>query len=84
MRTQLVRVGNSRGVRIPKALLEQLSITDEVEMDVQGDALVLRRGGVQREGWDAAFTAMADAGDDKPVDEAAGALSSWDAVEWEW
>jgi len=83
MRTQLVRVGNSKGLRIPKAVLDQLAISDEVEMDVQGDALVVRRGGAPREGWDEAFAAMAEAGDDTElVDEAT--LSSFDAEEWEW
>jgi antitoxin MazE len=83
MRTQLVRVGNSKGLRIPKAVLEQLSISDEVEMDVQGDALVVRRGGAPRDGWDAAFAAMASAGDDAETDDAPS-LSFFDAEEWEW
>lgn len=84
MRTQLVQVGNSRGLRIPKAVLEQLSITDEVEMEVQGDAIVVRRGRVTREDWDAAFAAMAAAGDDASAEGTTATLSSWDDEEWEW
>jgi antitoxin MazE len=83
MRTQLVRVGNSKGLRIPKAVLEQLSIADVVEMDVRGDTLVVRRGGAPRDGWDKAFAAMASAGDDMdPADTPS--LSSFDSEEWEW
>ena len=84
MRTGLVRVGNSKGLRIPKAVLDQLSITDEVEMEVQGDAIVIHRGRANREGWDAAFAEMAAAGDDVFVGGAASLLSSWDAEEWKW
>jgi antitoxin MazE len=84
MRTQLVQVGNSRGLRIPKAVLDQLSITGEVEMEVQGDAIVVRRGRAPREDWDAAFAVMAAAGDDLLAEVTAGPRSSWDEEEWEW
>jgi antitoxin MazE len=83
MKAQLIRVGNSRGVRIPKALLDQTGISDEVDIGVQGDAVVVRRAHPPREGWDAAFAAMAGAGDDVLVD-APVPPSSWDEEEWEW
>lgn len=34
MRSKLVKIGNSRGVRIPKALLEEAELIDEVEISV--------------------------------------------------
>ena len=41
MKTRLVRIGNSRGVRIPKPLIEQAGLTDEVEMGVRDGAIVI-------------------------------------------
>jgi antitoxin MazE len=55
--TKLVRIGNSRGVRLPKAVIEQAGIIDGVEIAVRGDEVVLRPTGEKRPraGWDAAF-----------------------------
>ena len=36
VRSRVVKIGNSRGIRIPKTLLEQADLTDEVEMTVEG------------------------------------------------
>ena len=54
-RTRLVRIGNSRGVRIPKVWLDQLDWHDEVEMTVQANRLVIRSAQPPRQGWDAQF-----------------------------
>ena len=43
MKTRLVRIGNSRGVRIPKPLLEQAGLEDEVQLRVVDDGSCLRR-----------------------------------------
>ena len=42
IRTRIVKIGNSQGVRIPKVLLEQSGIHAEVEIEVQGDHLTIR------------------------------------------
>jgi antitoxin MazE len=81
-RTHLIRIGNSRGVRIPKTLLDQLDLGDEVEMAVRGNGLVIRPARRPREGWEEKFRAMHDAGDDRAVEEFPP--SAWDAREWEW
>jgi antitoxin MazE len=54
---KLIRIGNSRGVRLPKAVIEQAGLVDEVEIAVRGDEVVLRPGGDKpvRAGWDEAF-----------------------------
>ena len=44
MKARLVRIGNSRGVRLPKPLILQAGLTDEVELTVQGGAIVIERG----------------------------------------
>jgi antitoxin MazE len=84
MKTHVVRIGNSQGVRIPKPLLEQTGLQGEVEITAQNDSLVIRPVRRPREGWDTAFQEMARRGDDALLDTPVTALSSWDEDEWEW
>ncbi len=80
--THIIRIGNSRGVRIPKTLLDQLDLGDEVEMAVRGNWLVIRSARQPRQGWEEKFRAMHDRGDDRAVDEFPS--SAWDVREWQW
>jgi antitoxin MazE len=84
MKTRIVRIGNSRGVRIPKPLLDQTGLQGEVEISAEDGALVIRAARKPREGWDAAFREMARCGEDALIDDAPPGLSSWDEDEWEW
>jgi hypothetical protein len=43
MRVPIVEIGNSRGIRIPQAILKQVSFGDEVEMDVSDGRITLKR-----------------------------------------
>ena len=82
VKARVVRVGNSRGIRIPKVLLEQLDIGEEVELSVQKGGLVVRAARRPRDGWSEVFRQMAAHGDDHLLDEPAP--TRWDAEEWEW
>lgn len=84
MKSRVVQIGNSRGIRIPKLLLEQTGLRGEVEISVHGDTLVIRPARGPRTGWAAAFREMARRGDDALLDENGPTLSSWDEHEWEW
>ncbi len=89
IRTQIVKVGNSQGIRIPKPLLEQSGIDTEVEIEVHSDRLIIRAVGRSRVGWDEAFAVMAERKDDVLLDDALAQLNeviatTWDQVEWEW
>jgi antitoxin MazE len=84
VKTKLVRIGNSQGIRIPKILLDQLNITGEVELEIQGDALLLRPARHPRAGWEEQFRQIAAAGDAGLLDAETGPVSSWDEEEWEW
>ncbi|HTD46993.1 MAG TPA: AbrB/MazE/SpoVT family DNA-binding domain-containing protein [bacterium] len=81
-KARVVRIGNSRGIRIPKVLLEQLEIGEEVEMSVHRGGLTIRSARRPREGWADAFRQMAVHGDDRLLDQPA--LTKWQAKEWEW
>jgi len=84
MRTRIVAIGNSRGVRIPKPLLEQTGLSGDVEIAAKGGALLIRPIRKPRAGWSAAFREMARRGDDELFDNAPPSLSSWDEDEWQW
>jgi len=82
MRASIVRIGNSRGLRIPKAVLEQVGIGDVVELSVEEGRLVVRPVGRPRAGWAEAAAAMAAAGDDEPLD--AETPTEFDQRDWTW
>ena len=84
MKTRLVRIGNSRGIRIPKVLLEHAHLRDSVDIDVEDGALVVRCADRPRAGWDAAFARMAAAGDDALLDAGRLPPASFDESDWEW
>lgn len=84
MKTRIVRIGNSQGIRIPKPLLEQTGLRGEVEMIAHDDSLIIRPARRAREGWTAAFEKMARRGDDALLDDASPSLSAWDEHDWEW
>ncbi len=82
VRGHVVKIGNSQGIRIPKALLEQSGIGSSVEIEVQNQTLVIRSAKQPRSGWDEAFGAMSLQGDDVLLDE--DVTTEWDQTEWEW
>jgi len=84
MRARIVKIGNSQGIRIPKPLLEQTGIMDDVELEVDQNQIIIRPVSNPRSGWDDAFRAMADRSDDKIIDEAENISHSWDDDEWQW
>jgi len=79
---QMIKIGNSRGVRLPKLLIEQMGFDNEVEIIVQRGQLILRPVTRPRRGWDEQFLTMAKNGDDKLVDEPAS--TEWDRSDWKW
>ena len=84
MRTRIVRIGNSQGIRIPKVLLEEAKLGDEVELQVEDDRLVISPLHAPRDGWDEAFARMAEAGDDEPLDVPLASQTTWDEDGWQW
>jgi len=84
VRSKLVKIGNSQGIRIPRPLLEQLGLEvgEEVEMGVEEDRLFIQAVLKPRQGWDIDFARMAAEGNDALLDETLS--TAWDAEEWEW
>jgi antitoxin MazE len=83
IKTKLVRIGNSQGIRIPRVVVEQAGLTGDVELEVRRKHLLVRPARRTREGWDERFRAMARRGDDSLLWPAVS-LSSFDEKQWEW
>lgn len=84
MKTNVVRIGNSRGIRIPKKLLEECRLEDTVELEAHKGHLVIRSAAKPRSGWEEAFRRMAEQGDDTLLDRESLAPTKWDRAEWRW
>ena len=83
MRARVIKIGNSQGLRIPKPILEQTGIMDDVEIEVEKNKIIIRPVKNVREGWDAAFKKMSQRGDDALlINETIS--NSWDEEEWQW
>lgn len=83
IKTRLIKIGNSHGVRIPKLVRDQVGLTDAIELEVQGDQLIVRSSSAPRSAWAEQFRQMAEQHDDALLDSDAPA-TAWDATEWEW
>ncbi len=82
--SKLVAIGNSRGVRIPKAMIEQVGLADEVELEVVDGAIVIRRKRRPREGWAEAAKLLAERGDELPPEILDMTETEWMRDHWRW
>jgi len=82
MLVSLIPIGNSKGIRLPKAILEQLNIQDKLEMEVKEKQLILKPiNNKPRDGWEEALKEMSSNNDDSLfIPEA----NETEAFEWEW
>ena len=82
MKAKIVSIGNSKGIRIPKVLLKQFNIYDQVELEIEEEHIVIKPAKSKpREGWDKAFKVMHERLDDALlIDE----RNDIDMEGWEW
>jgi antitoxin MazE len=76
VRSRLVPIGNSRGIRIPKTMLEQCHLTEDVELVIEGEILTVHPAPKTRQTWEAASRQMAEQGGEQVV-------SAVQAIEWD-
>ena len=80
--TRIVRIGNSRGIRVPKALLDVADLPEEVLLEAEAGRLVVTPARTTRAGWAEAAQRMHAAGDDQLLDPPPA--NAFDDEEWEW
>lgn len=84
MKTRITQIGQSLVIRIPERLLAQAGIREDVTVEKQGNALIIRSATKPRKGWAESFRRMAENGDDRMVDNCGYLQSDWDDEEWQW
>jgi len=81
MKAFIISIGNSRGLRIPKALLEQVGMTDEVDLSVHNNQIVIQASSPARQGWEEAFRRANDGVEEIVLGDL---MNEWDETEWQW
>ena len=82
MHLNIIQIGNSKGIRIPKAILEQCRIEREIDLQIQDGKIILApRKALPREGWENVFERMSMKGDDIPLIEENIDI---DMEDWKW
>ena len=84
IKVKIIRIGNSKGIRLSKSLIEQYDMKDEVLLETKKDAIVIRPVDNPRAGWEKSFATMRRRGDDVLLDEGTEPEADWDKEEWHW
>ncbi|MDH5717770.1 MAG: AbrB/MazE/SpoVT family DNA-binding domain-containing protein [Spirochaetia bacterium] len=82
MKTKLVDIGNSKGIRIPKSFIEKCQLKNELELDLVDDTIIIKKySGKIRSGWREAFEKMNKNNEDVLI---AGNITDSFEKDWEW
>ena len=82
MKTELVRIGNSRGIRIPKPLIEQCGLGKEVDLRVENERLIISPKHRPRQSWEERFRAAGTSSHDENL--LGAVVNQFDRKEWRW
>lgn len=82
IKTRVVRIGNSQGIRLPKSLLEESQLPEEVEIHAEPGRLVVSAAHGPRSGWAEAARAMRVRDEDRMLDEPTP--TRFDEEDWQW
>jgi antitoxin MazE len=83
MRANIIQIGNSQGIRIPKVLLQESGIKGEVELEIHQDGILLRNISKPRAEWDRVFQSLRETDDDVALAEAVTS-GEFETREWQW
>jgi len=82
MKAKLVQIGNSRGIRLPKPIIEEAQLNDEVDIHVKEGAIVITSIRMPRSGWAVSAKKLHDQEQGKLLDS--NTPTDFDEKEWEW
>ena len=82
MKAHIVRIGNSRGIRLPKVLLQEAQLEDEVELLAEPGRILISNTAKPRAGWAEAALRMRARGHDRLLDPSTP--TQFDKEEWKW
>ena len=67
MDVSVIKIGNSKGIRLSKTLLEKYNIKDQVELELERDQIIIKPKKEPRKGWEKAFKEMHENKDDETL-----------------
>jgi len=84
MKAKIVRIGNSQGVRIPKLMLDDSRLEEDVELEICDEGILIRPAKNPRENWDSAFREMAEEDADELEISDQDAPTDFEKGSWRW
>ncbi len=84
MKAKIVRIGNSQGVRIPKIMLNDSRLEEDVEIEICNEGILIRPAKNPRQNWEAAFREMADEDADELMIDDREATTEFEQESWRW
>ncbi len=81
-KTRIIRIGNSQGIRVPRTLLEQAELTEDVELQAQPGRLIVRAARRPRAGWAEAAQIMGERAHDQLLDQPTP--TRFEEEDWTW
>ena len=84
IKVKIIRIGNSKGIRLSKSLIEQYNMKDEVLLEAKKNSIVIRPVENPRADWEKSFKKMRLRGDNVLLDDGTELDSEWDQTEWQW
>jgi antitoxin MazE len=82
LKARLVQIGNSRGIRLPKTVLAEAQLEDEVELKAEPGCIIIRSARRPRAGWAEAAQQMRKRGEDQLLDRPVS--TRFDREDWKW
>ena len=80
MEIPIINIGNSKGIRLSKTILEKYNIQDKLEISLEKDVIILKPKSEPRKGWENAFEQMHISGDDQLIIDDVFEDENWE--EW--
>ena len=84
IKVKIIRIGNSKGIRLSKSLIDQYNMKDELLLETKKDSIVIHPIKNPRAGWEKSFEKMRLKSDDELLDKGSELESEWDKEEWQW
>ena len=82
MKVAIIQIGNSRGIRLPKSVIDQCGLGDTAELHVEQNRIVITPNKVPRQGWADAFRKAEGKRKPEPMEEFGP--NQFDHEEWQW
>lgn len=84
MKAQLIKIGNSRGIRLPKSVIEECNLGEIVEIKIKNNKITIMNPDKPREGWEESFKKLTNEGKLQEELLTGNFENEFDEEEWKW